>query len=140
MRGKPFEPGNKAGKGRPVGSQNKKSVLLGMVEERGEAIITKGILMALNGDRVALRLFIERLIPVAQLPATRFRLPKNDGELDMKKVLMSVLKQTSTGLLSPQQAVDLATFAESYGRAVGDVEHEERLAALEVDDSEEKAA
>jgi hypothetical protein len=48
MRGKPFEPGNKAGKGRPAGSRNKKSIFLGMLEDRGEPIVTKGILMALD--------------------------------------------------------------------------------------------
>jgi hypothetical protein len=120
MRGKPFEPGNKAGKGRPAGSRNKKSILVEMLEDRGEAIITKGILMALNGDRTALRLCFERLIP-AQPPATSFRLPKNEGELDMKKLLQSVLKQTSTGRLSPQQAVDLAAYAETYARTVGNM-------------------
>jgi hypothetical protein len=53
---------------------------------------------------------------------------------------MSVLKQTSTGLLSPQQAVDVATFAESYARVVVVTQQEERVAALEEEDSEEKAA
>ena len=55
MRGKPFELGNKAGKGRPRGSRNKKSVFLEMLEDRGEAIITKGIFMALSGDRALQR-------------------------------------------------------------------------------------
>lgn len=137
MRGKPFETGNKAGKGRPAGSRNKKSIFLEMLEDRGEAIITKGIFMALNGDRAALRLCYDRLIPVAQPPATRFRLPKNDSEPDMQKVLMSILKQTSTGRLSPQQAVDLGTFVESYTRTVGELEHDERLAVVEDQNSEE---
>jgi hypothetical protein len=120
MRGKPFEPGNKAGKGRPAGSRNKKSIFLEMLEDRGEAIITKAILMALNGDRTAMRLCMDRLIP-AQPAATSFSLPKNEGELDIQKLLQSVLKQTSSGRLSPQQALDLATFAETYARTVGSV-------------------
>jgi hypothetical protein len=62
---------------------------------------------------------MDKLIAGAQPPATRFSLAKNDGELDMKKVLHSVLKQTATGRLSPQQAVDVAAFAETYTRTVG---------------------
>jgi hypothetical protein len=54
MSGRPFERGNKAGKGRPPGSRNKKSNLLEMLEGRGEAIVTKGIFMALSGDRALL--------------------------------------------------------------------------------------
>jgi hypothetical protein len=90
-----------------------------MLEDRGEAIVTKGIFMALNGDRAALRLCMDRLIPPAQRPATRFRLPKNEGGLDMNKLLHSVLKQTATGRLSTQEAADLAAFAETYGRTAG---------------------
>ena len=60
----------------------------------------------------------DRLIPVAQPLATRFSLPKNEGKLDINKLLQSVLKQTATGRLSTQQAADLAAFAETCGRTV----------------------
>jgi hypothetical protein len=116
MSGRPFERGNKAGKGRPPGSRNKKTKLLQLLEGRGEAIVTKAMFMALNGDRSALRLCMDRLVPVAPPPATRFRLPKNKGELDMKESLQSILKQTASGRLSTQQALDLAAFAETYAR------------------------
>jgi hypothetical protein len=105
-----------------------------MLEGRGEANYYAGMIMALNGDRVLQRVCFERLIPVTQPPATRFRLPKNEGEPDMKKVLISVLKQTAAGTLSTPQAVDLGTFAEIYTRTLGDIEHEGRLAAVENDD------
>jgi hypothetical protein len=119
MRGKPFEPGNKAGKGRPAGSRNKKSIYLEALEEFGVPLVKKGALMALSGDRALLRSCFDKLIPGAQPPAPRFRLPKKEGELDIKKVLENVLTQTSTGRLSPQQAVDLAAFAETYARTLG---------------------
>jgi len=137
MRGKPFEIGNKAGKGRPAGSRNKKSIYLETLEEYGVPLVKKSALMALNGDRVLLRSCMDKLIPGAHPPVTRFRLPTKEGELDMKQVLENVLKQTATGRLSPEQAVALATFVESYGRTVGELEHEERLAALEGQDSAE---
>jgi hypothetical protein len=143
MRGKPFEPGNKAGKGRPTGSRNQKSIYEETLAEFGVPIIKKGALMALNGDRSLLRVCIERLIPPAQPPPTRFRLPKNEGELDMEKILKSILKQTSTGRISPQQAAEFGTLAEIYMRTVGEVKYEERLAALEAveeHNSEEKAS
>jgi hypothetical protein len=119
MRGKSFEIGNKAGKGRPAGSRNKKSKYLEILEEFAEPIIKKGALMALNGDRLLLRACMDKLIPGAKPTATLFVLPKNEGELDINKLLQSVLKQTATGRLSTQQAADLAAFAETYKRTVG---------------------
>lgn len=119
MSGKPFEIGNKAGKGRPAGSRNKKSKLLEILAEFSEALLKKAALMALNGDQVLLRALLDKLIPGAQPPAPRFRLAKNDGELDVKKVLHIVLQQTAAGRLSPQQAVDVAAFVETYTRTVG---------------------
>ena len=139
MRGKPFEPGNKAGKGRPAGSRNKKSIFLKTLEGFGVPIIQKGAYLAITGDRQLLRVCFERLIAPAQPLVTHFRLPKNEGEPDMKQILTSVLKQTSTGGLSPHQAVDLATFAETYTRMVGELEHDDRLADLEDKNSETAA-
>jgi hypothetical protein len=142
MRGKPFEPGNKMGKGRPAGSRNTKNKFLEILEGHVQPIVKKAALMALNGDRVLLRVCIERLISVAQPQATGFRLPKGGGEPDMQKVLIRVLEQTSKGRVSPQDAESIASFVESFIRAKAAIEHEGRLTALEAgdDDSEEEAA
>jgi hypothetical protein len=142
MRGKPFERGNKAGKGRPSGSRNQKSIFEENLAEFGVPIIKKGALMALNGDPTLLRVCFERLISPAQPSPTRFRFPKADGEPDMEKVLISVLKQTSTGRVSPQAAELIGRFVESLLRAKAALEHEGRLEALENDndDSVEEAA
>jgi hypothetical protein len=139
MRGKPFEPGNKVGKGRPAGSRNKKSIFRETLEDVGVPLIKKGALLALNGDRFLLRVCMDKLISSAQPPPTRFRLPKNQGEPDMKKLLESILKQTSKGSLSPREAVDVGTLAEIYTRTREDMEHERRLAAVENHDLEDAA-
>ena len=104
MKGKPFEPGNTFGKGRPPGSRNKKTRFLESLENHGEAIIDKAKLMALQGDRTALRLCLERLIPVAKAPATRFRLPKIETAADLKNVLPSVMKETAKGRMNAFEA------------------------------------
>jgi hypothetical protein len=143
MRGRPFELGNKIGKGRPAGSRNKKNKLAEMLESRGEPIVQQCQLMALKGDRTAMRLCMERLIPLAKPSVTRFRLPKIETAADMKQVLTSILKQAATGRVSPQDAELLARVAESYLRAIGNIEHDRRLEALETaasKPSEEEAA
>jgi hypothetical protein len=50
MRGKPFEPGNKMGRGRPRGSRNKKNRFNELMQEHTESIITKHKVMAMSGD------------------------------------------------------------------------------------------
>ena len=72
-RGKPFEPGNKYGKGRPRGSRNKKSwVLQKLLLDEGEEILSKVIALAKKGNPTAMKLCMERLTPplkpVTELP------------------------------------------------------------------------
>lgn len=63
-RGKPFEPGNQYGKGRPPGSPNKKSLVLQqLLFDHSEQIIADLIKDAKKGDPTALKLCVERLIP-----------------------------------------------------------------------------
>jgi hypothetical protein len=72
-RGRPFQPGKTFGGGRPRGSPNKKSwVLQKLLLEHGGEIIETLIDRAKKGDRTALALCMERLIPrlkdVPELP------------------------------------------------------------------------
>ncbi len=53
-------------KGRPIGSLNKHSKLVALLEPHADALINKAVELALAGDINALRLCIERLIPKAQ--------------------------------------------------------------------------
>ena len=133
MRGKPFEPGNKLGKGRAPGSRNKKTKLAESLESHGEAIIQQCKLLAMKGDPTALRLCVERLIPVAKPPATRFRLPKMETPADFNKVLLSVIQQTSKGRLSAFEAEALARVVDSHLRTIEVSEFDERLRAVEED-------
>ena len=63
-RGRPFEPGNKLGKGRPPGSPNKMSLLLQkMLLDNGAEILSNIIEDAKKGDAAARKLIMDRLIP-----------------------------------------------------------------------------
>jgi hypothetical protein len=80
-RGRPFEPGNKLGRGRPRGSRNKTIVLAQeMLQSRAPEIVNKCLELALQGDAVALRLCLERVAPV------RSKRPVNLGALPMGTV------------------------------------------------------
>src|SRR5215471_4814383 len=76
-RGRPFEPGNKLGTGRPEGSRNKATLALqALLDSEGETITRKAIEMAKSGDTTAMRLVIERLIPPTKERRINLDLPK----------------------------------------------------------------
>jgi hypothetical protein len=85
MRGRPFEMGNTFGQGRPPGSPNKKGLMLQrLLLENGDEIIGTLIDRAKKGDRAALALCVERLIPrlkdAAELPEDSALAPNQDTE------------------------------------------------------------
>ena len=139
MRGKPFEPGNKFGKGRPPGSKNKKSKFREALEEHGEAIIQKAKVMALNGHFGALRTCIERLIPPARSEAVPFPMPKFKEAKDLKKVLPSALKQVSKGRLSAFEAEAIGRGVEAQLRIITQLDVIPRLEALEQQKAQDEA-
>ena len=56
-RGRPFERGNKFGRGRPPGSRNKvPHSLQKLLHKHGEAILRKCMVEALKGEKQAMRL------------------------------------------------------------------------------------
>ena len=55
-RGRPFEPGNKFGRGRPRGSRNKTTrILEELLDEHAPALLRKTLVMALQGQVPLLR-------------------------------------------------------------------------------------
>src|SRR5262245_3660332 len=79
--GKPFQHGNRFGKGRPVGSRNKSTLALqALLDGDGEAITRKAINLAKSGNESARRLCLERLIPPRRERTVRLKLNnrKND--------------------------------------------------------------
>ena len=131
MKGEPFEPGNTFGKGRPPGSRNKKTRFLESLENHGEAIIEKTKVLALHGNPTALRLCLERLIPVAKAPATRFRLPKIETPADLKNVLPGVMNGTAKGRGNAFEAEAIAKVVDTHVRTMDAGEFHERILVLE---------
>jgi len=63
-RGRPFQQGNKFGKGRPKGSLNKKTIQAQqLLENCGTAIVDKAIQKAVNGDSPMLRTLLPFILP-----------------------------------------------------------------------------
>jgi hypothetical protein len=129
--GRPFEPGNTAGKGRPPGSCNKKTIFQEALEKDGEEIIQKIKERALKADPMAMRLCMERLVPLAKEPNARFRLPAVETAANLTEAISAVTEAVAEGELSPQEGESVARIVESQRRNIEVGEFDARLKALE---------
>jgi hypothetical protein len=131
MRGKPFEAGNKFGKGRRRGSRNKRTAFAELMEDHGEAMIKQCQVLALKGDSTALRLCMERLMPPCRAHNNRFRLPPIRTVADLVKALPVVAQAVARGRLSAQEGESISRMMEGQRRTIESEEFEKRLRALE---------
>lgn len=105
-RGRPFQPGNKFGRGRPRGSRNKATLAAqALLDGHSDTLIKKCMHMALSGDATAMRLCMERLLPTRkELPVSVAPLRgRTAGEIAQSSERL--LKQFSSGQLTPAEAV-----------------------------------
>lgn len=137
-KGRPFEKGNRIGQGRPRGSRNQRTIFTEAMENHGEAIIKQCQVLALKGDATALRLCVERLIPVTRPWNNRFTMPAVKTAADLGGAWQSVLKQVARGNISPQEGEAVASMLENRRRAIETEELDGRLRALEMRQSKKK--
>ena len=128
-RGKPFERGNP---GRVRGSRNRATVAAEtLLEGEAEALTRKAVDMALEGDTVALRLCLERLVPPRKDRPLAFDLPPINDAKDHPAVLASVLQAVAGGDLTPTEGQAFAGLMEQHRRAIETADIVGRLEALE---------
>jgi hypothetical protein len=131
-RGRPFAPGNKLGRGRPRGSRNKTTLALQeMLGQHGEALMKKCVVMAMQGDRAAMRVCMERLLPPRKQSPVQFRLPPIRTAAELAKAQARMLEALSRGQLTPAEAETINNLVESRRRVLETEELERRLQALE---------
>lgn len=131
-RGKPFEPGNSFGRGRPKGSRNKSTLAaLALLVEHAEALIRKCIAEALKGDMIAMRLCIERISPALREPAIKFKAGPMGTSSEVALVQETILKDVSKGRIVPQQAESVMNILESKRRLIETKQLEDRIKAAE---------
>ena len=133
MPGKPFEPGqsgNPAGKAK--GTRNRTTVALETIlQDEAESITRKAIELAQAGDTVALRLCMDRLIPVRKDRPITFTLPEIETAADLTKATRALLEGVANGEITPSEAAELSKLVEAHTKAIEAVDLATRLTALE---------
>jgi Family of unknown function (DUF5681) len=116
------ESGNPAG--RPRGALNRATVLAqNLLSERAESIAAKVIELAVQGDRAAIRVCMERLVPVIKPPIKK--------PADSVEAVAAIAAAVAAGELTATEAAKLAKVVEVYVRALDSRGFDERLGKLE---------
>ncbi|HXP89152.1 MAG TPA: hypothetical protein VN841_30810 [Bryobacteraceae bacterium] len=133
-RGKPFEPGNTLGQGRPKGSRNKpKSPGQALFDEYAPPLTRKCIALGLQGDRSALRMCMERVSPARRGACISMNLPAIRTAGDVDKAAEKVTQALRRGDITPTEGGVLMNTLESRSRIMGRVLPEEPIAANQIE-------
>ena len=95
------------------------------------ALARKAVELALAGDTTALRVCIERLVPVARERAIEVELPTLKAAGDLPAAVAQILAAVGAGEITPTEGERLAGLLGAWREAFEVSELEKRIAALE---------
>jgi len=131
-RGRPFEPGNQFGRGRPKGSRNKATAeALALLYQFKDPLLKKCIARAIEGDVRAIRLCIDRILPPLRESTVRLRMPKLEKLKDAEVALQRVVENLARGNITPQEAQAIHGVIADIRDHIAAGEMEARLVKLE---------
>jgi len=131
--GKRFKPGTSGNpKGKPKGARSK-STIFGerIMQEDADAIIQAVVDSAKNGDPTAMRLCVERLIPVRKGRPIAFELPKIKTPADISIAMSAIVSAMAAGEITAEEASSASAVIQVNLRAIEVVDIDERLRRLE---------
>lgn len=127
---KPGQSGNPAGK--PKGSSNRTTMLAQVVLDGGvEKIMETLVRKAIDGDPTALKLAVERLIPLRRGRPLQIELPAIVAASDAITAMGAIVKAVANGVISPEEAAELSSLVDAGRRVIETADHEVRLIELE---------
>jgi Family of unknown function (DUF5681) len=122
-------------KGRPPGARNKATETAELLLDGESAALTrKAVERALEGDAMALRLCLDRIIPARRGRAVQLAVPPMRGSADLDTTMAAITTAATQGVITPGEAADLARVVEIHVRAVEATDFDRRLRQLEEDD------
>ena len=133
VRGTPFQRGRSGNPvGRRPGSRNKATIAAAkLLAGESEGLTRRAVELALTGDPMALRLCVERILPVCRERAVRFGLPPIKSPADIAAAMEAVTSALAKGAITPGEAGRIAAVVDTFVRAIETSEFERRLQELE---------
>jgi hypothetical protein len=122
--------GNPAGK--KPGTRNR-ATMLGqeLLDAQAPNLVRKAISMAIRGDVAALRICMDRIVPVARHRTVRFSLPTLSSAKDASAAMAAVLAAVAEGTLTPDEVSELSNLVANFVKTLEVTALGERIEALE---------
>ena len=122
--------GNPAG--RPLGSRNHATRTAEiLLDGEAEALTRKAVSLALDGDALALRLCLDRVIAPRRDRPAQFALPPIADAADAANTMAAITSAVAEGALTPGEGAEVAKVVDTYVRTLEASDFERRLKALE---------
>jgi hypothetical protein len=122
----------KGNPGRPEGARHKTTrAVEALLAGDAEALTRKVVEVALKGDTTALRLCLERIVPVRKDCPVQIDLPEMSNAIDAAKAAAVVLQSVAVGNITPLEGASVMGLIDSYRRTLEVTEIETRIKQLE---------
>jgi hypothetical protein len=102
-----------------------------LLDGEAQALTRKAVELALAGDTVALKLCLERILPIRRGRPVPFALPPIESVSDLPAAMAAVVAAVAEGTLTPEEAASISAILEAQRRAVETAQLEQRIALLE---------
>ena len=102
-----------------------------MIDGASGALANKALAMALDGDRAALQLCMNRLLAPRRHRGSGFALPELRNAADLAPAMAAIAEAVAAGELSTGEAVEFTHIVDAFGRALAAGDVEGRLQRLE---------
>jgi hypothetical protein len=123
---------SKGNSGRPRGARNRKILAIqSLLEGQAEALTQTAISKALEGDSVALRLCLDRIMPARKDRCLEVHLPQIREPRDLLGAARVLILSVQTGELTPLEGDKVMALLERCQKLFASVELLERIEALE---------
>lgn len=122
----------KGNPGRPEGARHKTTrAVEALLAGDAEALTRKVVEVALKGDTTALRLCLERIVPVRKDCPVQFDIPEMSNAIDAAQAAAVVLQSVAVGNITPLEGASVMGLIDSYRRTLEATEIETRIKQLE---------
>jgi hypothetical protein len=132
-RGRPFAKGQSGNLGgRRAGCRNKATVAAAaLLEGEAESLTRKAVELAMVGEPTAMRLCLERILPVCRDRTVKFALPPIESASDIAAAMKAVTSALADGAITPGEAATIAAVVDTFVRAIETSDFDRRLKELE---------
>jgi hypothetical protein len=129
-----FQPGHSGNPaGRAVGSRNKKTLAVeAALFEHAQELVGDLVRRAKNGEPAAMRLAMERILPVGRGRPLPIALPPIRSTEDAQAAAGVIMDALKEGAISAREAVDLLRVVEGLTRLTGAIDFIKKVARREV--------